>query len=43
MTRRTIEWVGDDPLRDCGVAAVISNNSDLKLPIEIAQSELGIV
>lgn len=28
--------------RDCTVAVVISNDSDLKLPIEIAQSELGI-
>jgi uncharacterized LabA/DUF88 family protein len=28
--------------RDCDVAVVISNDSDLKLPIEIAQSELGI-
>ncbi len=28
--------------RDCEVAVVISNDSDLKLPIEIAQSELGI-
>ncbi len=27
---------------DCNVAVVISNDSDLKLPIEIAQSELGI-
>ncbi len=27
---------------DCEVAVVISNDSDLKLPIEIAQSELGI-
>jgi hypothetical protein len=27
--------------RDCDVAVVISNDSDLKLPIEIAQSELG--
>jgi len=28
--------------RDCKVAVVISNDSDLKLPIEIAQTELGI-
>jgi len=28
--------------RDCDVAVVISNDSDLKLPIEIARSELGI-
>lgn len=28
--------------RDCNVAVVISNDSDLKLPIEVAQSELGI-
>ncbi len=28
--------------RDCEVAVVISNDSDLKLPIEIAQRELGI-
>jgi uncharacterized LabA/DUF88 family protein len=28
--------------RDCDVAVVISNDSDLKLPIEVAQSELGI-
>lgn len=28
--------------RDCTAAVVISNDSDLKLPIEIAQSELGI-
>ncbi len=28
--------------RDCDVAAVISNDSDLKLPIEIAETELGI-
>ncbi len=28
--------------RDCDVAVVISNDSDLKLPIEIAQSELGM-
>jgi len=28
--------------RNCEVAVVISNDSDLKLPIEIAQSELGI-
>lgn len=28
--------------QDCDVAVVISNDSDLKLPIEIAQSELGI-
>jgi uncharacterized LabA/DUF88 family protein len=27
---------------DCKVAVVISNDSDLKLPIEIAQTELGI-
>jgi hypothetical protein len=29
--------------RDCEVAVVISNDSDLKLPIEVAQSELGII
>jgi uncharacterized LabA/DUF88 family protein len=28
--------------RDCDVAVVLSNDSDLKLPIEVAQSELGI-
>ena len=28
--------------RDCKVAVVFSNDSDLKLPIEIAQTELGI-
>ena len=28
--------------RDCKVAVVISNDSDLKLPIEIAQTDLGI-
>jgi uncharacterized LabA/DUF88 family protein len=28
--------------RDCDVAVVISNDSDLKLPIEVAQGELGI-
>jgi len=28
--------------RDCEVAVVISNDSDLKLPIEVAQAELGI-
>lgn len=28
--------------RDCKVAVVVSNDSDLKLPIEIAQAELGI-
>jgi hypothetical protein len=28
--------------RDCDIAVVISNDSDLKLPIEVAQSELGI-
>lgn len=28
--------------RDCTTAVVISNDSDLKLPIEIAQTELGI-
>jgi hypothetical protein len=28
--------------RDCNVAVVISNDSDLKLPIEVAQNELGI-
>ncbi len=27
---------------DCDVAVVISNDSDLKLPIEVAQNELGI-
>lgn len=27
---------------DCTTAVVISNDSDLKLPIEIAQTELGI-
>jgi hypothetical protein len=28
--------------RDCDVAVVISNDSDLKLPIEVAQRELGL-
>jgi uncharacterized LabA/DUF88 family protein len=28
--------------RDCGTAVVISNDSDLKDPIELAQSELGL-
>jgi uncharacterized LabA/DUF88 family protein len=28
--------------RDCDVAVVISNDSDLKLPIEVAQHELGL-
>jgi len=28
--------------RECDVAVVISNDSDLKLPIEVAQSEFGI-
>jgi uncharacterized LabA/DUF88 family protein len=28
--------------RDCQVAVVISNDSDLKLPIEVAQHELGL-
>lgn len=28
--------------RDCDVAVVISNDSDLKLPIELAQNELGL-
>jgi uncharacterized LabA/DUF88 family protein len=28
--------------RECEVAAVISNDSDLKLPIEVAQRELGL-
>lgn len=28
--------------RDCDVAVVVSNDSDLKLPIEVAQNELGI-
>jgi uncharacterized LabA/DUF88 family protein len=28
--------------RECDVAAVISNDSDLKLPIEVAQQELGL-
>jgi hypothetical protein len=28
--------------RDCNVAVVISNDSDLKLPIEVAQDELGL-
>jgi uncharacterized LabA/DUF88 family protein len=28
--------------RDCDVAVVISNDSDLKLPIEVARNELGI-
>jgi hypothetical protein len=28
--------------RECDVAVVISNDSDLKLPIEVAQSELGL-
>ena len=28
--------------RDCQVAVVISNDSDLKLPIEVAQDELGL-
>jgi uncharacterized LabA/DUF88 family protein len=28
--------------RDCDVAVVISNDSDLKLPIEVVQSELGL-
>ena len=27
---------------DCDVAVVISNDSDLKLPIEVAQEQLGI-
>jgi uncharacterized LabA/DUF88 family protein len=27
---------------DCDVAVVISNDSDLKLPIEVAQRELGL-
>lgn len=27
---------------DCDVAVVISNDSDLKLPIEVAQHELGL-
>ncbi len=28
--------------KDCNVAVVISNDSDLKLPIEVAQDELGL-
>lgn len=28
--------------RDCDVSVVISNDSDLKLPIEVVQSELGL-
>ncbi|HEV2754772.1 MAG TPA: NYN domain-containing protein [Actinomycetota bacterium] len=28
--------------RDCDTAVVVSNDSDLKLPIEVAQSELGL-
>ena len=28
--------------RDCDVAVVVSNDSDLKLPIEVAQHELGL-
>ena len=28
--------------RDCAVAVVISNDSDLELPIELAQTELGL-
>jgi uncharacterized LabA/DUF88 family protein len=28
--------------QDCDVAVVISNDSDLKLPIEVAQNELGL-
>jgi hypothetical protein len=28
--------------RDCNVAVVISNDSDLKLPVEVAQHELGL-
>ncbi len=28
--------------RDCDVAVVISNDSDLKLPLEVAQRELGV-
>lgn len=28
--------------RECNVAVVISNDSDLKLPIEVAQTELGL-
>jgi uncharacterized LabA/DUF88 family protein len=28
--------------RECDVAVVISNDSDLKLPIEVAQNELGL-
>jgi uncharacterized LabA/DUF88 family protein len=28
--------------RECDVAVVISNDSDLKLPIEVAQTELGL-
>jgi uncharacterized LabA/DUF88 family protein len=28
--------------RECGTAVVVSNDSDLKLPIEVAQTELGL-
>ena len=28
--------------RECDVAVVVSNDSDLKLPIEVAQRELGL-